>query len=65
MKTHRPAGADKESQKLPTSAEDVPGNDESTREAAGMKPEKPSRRQPSEGNDPSTTEGSGSASGKP
>jgi hypothetical protein len=57
MSTKRSEGADKESRKLPSSAEDVPGNDDATREAAGAIPEKPKRRQPAEGNDPAKTEG--------
>jgi hypothetical protein len=57
MSTKRSEGADEESSKLPSSAEDVPGNDEATREAAGAIPEKPKRRQPAGGNDPATTEG--------
>jgi hypothetical protein len=64
MKTKRSEGADKESSKLPSSAEDVPGNDEATREAAGAIPEKPRRRQPAEGNDSSVTEGDYSKKGK-
>jgi len=57
MKTSHPESGDKESPKLPTSAENVPGNDEATQEAAGMKPSKPADRQPAEGNDPSATRG--------
>ena len=58
-------GKDKESSKLPSSAEEVPGNDEATREAAGAIAQKPKRRQPAEGNDPGVTEGKDIGRNKP
>jgi hypothetical protein len=42
--------------KLPVSAEDVPGNDEATREDAAAVRERPSRSHAAEGNDKSQTE---------